>query len=354
MDRFNSLSGRGLLFVPPEYSADANLDPDAPKITLTHIDQRPIDKLAWLIGLVREGLRDAGLTPEGIADALAQLPLKALIALSSITLEPKLPGLPSLGSRISEALRVKVEFERGQQFPEHELAMIFMEFFSPTGHQPARTFRLWVEGDSDRRICRLVSTLAKQTLNIDLEDGLSILPLGTGRGGGTSKIQDVISSEQTRRNHDIFLLDFDDPGRHAREELRILGQDAMLLESRLSCSRSDSDVEIEDFISVYCLDRFYEAHLDLRPEKEIIRYKPPKSRRLVVDGVDKEALMEWLEVNASLNDLENLFYVICEIRGRFSLKNQFSTNEMLAWKRRLEEESDQKKHLGNRPHHWSE
>jgi hypothetical protein len=353
LDRFNSLRGRGLLFATPEYSADANLDQDIPDLRLSHIDQRPLDKLALLIGIVREHLRDVGLSREQVRDAVSQLPVRALIMLSSIIRGPNVGKMADLGSRVGEVLRVKIEFEPGRPFPEDELALVFLEFFSPSTRQSPRTFRLWVEGDSDCRILRLTSRLAKQARNIDPEDGLSILPVGEGRGGGTSKVQDVVVSHQIRRNLDIFLLDFDEPGRHAKEELQILGQDVLLLDPKVSCSRSDSDVEIEDFINVSCLDRFYEAHPDLRPEKEVIRYKLPKARRLVVDGVDKDALVEWLESNASLNDLENLFFVLCDIRGRFSLKNELSGKEVLAWKRRLEEESNQDKLIGNRPHHWS-
>jgi len=66
LERFNSLGGKGLLLSPPEYCADASLDSDIPRLRLDHVDQRPIDKLAWLLGLVRESLRDAGLGSEDI------------------------------------------------------------------------------------------------------------------------------------------------------------------------------------------------------------------------------------------------------------------------------------------------
>jgi hypothetical protein len=121
----------------------------------------------------------------------------------------------------------------------------------------------------------------------------------------------------------------------------------------MSCTRSELSAEIEDFISLACLDRFYEANAELRPEEETIRYKAPARRRLVVSGEDKETLLRWLESNASLPDLENLFFVFCEIRARFTLKNPFSPGDLVKWRKRLLEESNPGKQLGSRPRHWS-
>ncbi len=354
LECFNSLDAKGLLFAPPEYFADANLDSNVPRLRLNHVDQRPIDKLAWLVGLVREHLRgDNGLVSATLFDALAQLPARALITLSSATLGAKITELPALARSIAEALRLSVGLEPGGVFPQEELAVIFMEFYSPAARQSTLGFRLWVEGESDCRILKLVARLVRQAREKDLEEGLFILPLGEGREGGTSRATEVVMSQQTRRNKDVFLLDFDDPGKNAKEALRILQQDVLLLDPRISCSRSDSDVEIEDFISLSCLDRFYGAYPDLRPEKEIVRYKIPATRRIVVDGVDKETLVNWLDSNASLTDLENLFYLLCEIRGRFSLKNLLSVKELHGWRKKLEEEFNSDKHVGKRPLHWS-
>ena len=214
-------------------------------------------------------------------------------------------------------------------------------------------FRLWVEGDSDCRVLKLVSRLANETKGIDLEEGLSILPLGRDREGGTSRALTVVLSEHTRRNKDIFLLDFDEAGRHAQEELEVLQQDVVLLDPKLSCSRSSSEVEIEDFISLSCLDSFYEAQSELRPEVEIIRYKTPATRRVVVNGEDKETLVTWLEANASLSDLENLFFVLSDIRSRFSLRNFLPLSEMRSWRKKLEDQTDVSKHFGARPEHWA-
>jgi hypothetical protein len=94
------------------------------------------------------------------------------------------------------------------------------------------------------------------------------------------------------------------------------------------------------------------ANPDLRPEREVIRYKPPVSRRLVVDGADKEQLIQWLDANAALDDLENLLFMLCEVRGRFSLRNLPAMKEKQTWRKRLAEESDPKKHFGNRSEHW--
>lgn len=171
--------------------------------------------------------------------------------------------------------------------------------------------------------------------------------------GGTSRIPTIVVEMGTRRYSDLFLFDCDPPGRSAKEKLQILEQDAILLDPQLSCSRCDTDVEIEDFISLSCLDRFYQQHPDYRPEKELIKYKLPIGRRLVVEGIHKEVLIHWLEANAEFADVENMFYLLCEMRQRFSLRNPLSPKEMSDWKRRLQVDLDTTKHVGNRPSHWS-
>lgn len=352
IDRFNSLNARGMLFSPPDYVADVNLDVSIPRIRLDHLDGRPIDKLAWLIGLIREKLRDAGIVGESLAGTLAQLPVRALVTLTNAAFGPRVEEMAILADRISESLRLHCALESGGPMSAEELAAIFVEFFSPKIAQSVIGFRLWVEGDSDCRICKLASRLVKEHHGIDLEEGLQTLPLGEGREGGTSKALGVVVVENTRKNKDVFLLDCDEPGRQTAEELRSLGQEVILLDLRLSCSRTDSSVEIEDFLNLSCLDRFYESNPALRPEKEVIKYKPPVSRQLVVNGPDKEAFIVWLESNASLGDLENALFVLCEIRARFSLRIHVDANELNAWKRKLLDELNPDKQFGRRPKHW--
>jgi hypothetical protein len=259
--------------------------------------------------------------------------------------------LPDLANRIADALRLQFKVGLEHRVAPEDLAVIFMGFYSHDSRRQEHGFRLWVEGETDCRILKLVSRLAREAHAIDFEDGFSILPLGEGREGGASKAAEAVIKERTKKNSDVFLLDFDESGKHARDELQILDQD-VILDPKLSCSRSDADVEIEDFVSLSCLDRFYDASPSLLPEKEIIKYKPPMSRRIVVDGADKELFVEWLESNATLADLENLFLVLCDIRARFSLKNPFPASEMQVRKKKLEGEFDQAKHFGSRPHHW--
>jgi hypothetical protein len=284
---------------------------------------------------------------------LRKLPLGALATLLQAPLSDRVRLLPNLANNIAEALRLQIELRPGQAFPHDELALILIQFFAPSSQKNSSGFRLWVEGDTDCHILRIVSRLAKQSKGTDLEEGLAIVPLGEEREGGTSKAQAIVLLEQTKRNRDLFLFDFDESGRSAQDTLRLLQQDTMLLEPELSCSRSNADVEIEDFISLACLDRFYEAQVDLRPEMEIIRYKPPPVRRLVVDGAHKDLLVKWLDQFATLDDLENLYFILCDIRSRFSLKNSLSSGEMRAWREKLEREQSASKHLGARPKHWT-
>jgi len=352
LERFNNLSGTGIILASAVYSTDASLEPSYRRLVLSHIDNRPTDKLAWLVGLIRENLRDR-LANDLLTGVLDSMPVRDLQTFFRVPLGEHVQILPRLATEIADSIRLHCELQPDETFPQEELAVIFIRFFSPSAPQTNHGFRLWVEGDTDCQILRIVSKLVKTSLGSDLEEGLIILPIGENRDGGTSKILDVVLSKQAQRNKDLFLLDCDMPGKHAQDELKVLQQDSMLLEPKLSCSRASSEVEIEDFISLSCLDRFYEAHTELKPEMETVRYKAPAARRLVVDGTHKGMLTSWLEKHASLSDLENLFFLLCDIRTRFSLKNSRSSSEMKVWKTRLENEFDQAKHIGSQPRRWS-
>jgi hypothetical protein len=77
------------------------------------------------------------------------------------------------------------------------------------------------------------------------------------------------------------------------------------------------------------------------------------SRRLVINGTDKELLIEWLELHAELKDLENVLFMLCEARSRFSLRNLPAMKDKHTWKKRLAEEIDSYKCLGMRSDQWS-
>ena len=135
--------------------------------------------------------------------------------------------------------------------------------------------------------------------------------------------------------------------------MKTLDQEVIFLDAKIACSRVEPEVEIEDFVSVGCLDRFYATYQEFRPEREVIRYKQPASRRLVIDGAHKEQLTEWLETNAGPEDIESLMFVLCDVRNRFSLRNLPAMKDRQIWRRRLIEESNRDKHFGNRPKHWA-
>jgi hypothetical protein len=273
------------------------------------------------------------------------------MTLCGVPLGSKVAKIGLLSTKIAQAIQLGVGLQTGLSISEEDLFTIFVEFHSPGLAHVDLGFRLWVEGESDFRLLRLVCRLALPVHGIDLEEGLAIIPLGQGRDGGTSKAAEVVVSRRTKRNKDIFLFDWDEPGRHAQKGLEALDQEVLFLDGKIACSRVDPDVEIEDFVSLGCLDRFYVAHPDLRPEKEVIKYKHPVARRLVVDGAHKELLLQWLEANAVLEDLENLMFVLCEVRSRFSLRN-LPAKERQSWKKRLMEEFSLERHFGNRSVHW--
>jgi hypothetical protein len=349
LTRFNSLAGKALLFLPPDYIVDENLDASIPKIRVPHIDSRPLDKLALIIGLVREHLRDeTGELQKSCARVLQTMPVSGLAAFGVSSLGSKVSDINVLSKSIADAIGIKVNLQAGEAFTQDDLMAIFFEFFSSEPPKLGQGFRLWVEGDTDCRILGLASKLAKEAYKIDLQDGLTINPTGKDREGGASKALEIVLKLQTKRNKDIFLFDNDESGRNAQKELRALDQEALLLESNIACSRIEGELEIEDLIGLSCLDRFYEANPDLNPEKEILRYKEPKARRLVVNGIDKERLIVWLEAYAELSDLENILFLLCDIRRRFSLKNLWSKEEMDQWHKHLVNESNSPKQNGQR------
>jgi hypothetical protein len=354
LERFNALQGLAILFGNPEYSSDASLSPDITAFRISHVDERYPDKVAWLLGMVLESLRvEAGAVPDNLLSALRTLPTGVLATLCRVKLGVKVSKMGSLSEKIGQAIQLGVNLGTAPVLSHEDLAAIFVEFHSSGSPQSSAGFRLWVEGESDSRLLQLVCRLAQPLYGIDLQQGLTIIPLGFGRDGGTSRAMEIVVGQRTERNRDVFLLDSDEPGRHAEKELEVLDQDVMLLDVKLACSRFGENVEIEDLVSVGCLDRFYAEHSDLRPEVEIIRYKTPMSRRLVINGADKDLLVEWLEQNADLKELENVMFMLCEARSRFSLRNLPAMKDKQAWKKRLVEEIDAHKCLGKRPDQWS-
>jgi hypothetical protein len=354
LERFNSLKGAGVLFAEPEYASDASLKPEVTALAMPHVDERYLDKVAWILGLVIESLRDeTGAVPANFICAVQSLATGAFMTLCRPRLGAKISNIRALAEKMAQAIQLAVRLRSAPKLSDEDLASIFVEFHSSGLPQNDVGFRLWVEGESDSRLLQLVCRLALPVHGMDLGQGLTIIPLGPGRDGGTSKTTEIVVNQRTKRNRDVFLLDGDEPGRQALRDLETLNQDVLLLDVKLACSRMDADVEIEDLINVGCLDRFYGEHLDLRPEKEVIRYKPPMSRRLVINGSDKETLIGWLEHNARLEELENVMFMLCEARSRFSLKNVPAMKDKQAWKKRLIEEVHPEKYLGKRSGHWN-
>jgi len=353
LERFNALQGTAILFARPEYSTDANLKSDVPRILLTHVDERYADKVAWMLGVTLESLRDeTGIVPEELRLAFRALPAGIFATLCGVPLGARVSQIQILCDKIGQAIQLGVNLGGTPAISPEDLAAVFAEFHSSGSTQSSGGFRLWVEGESDSRLLKLVCRLAKIAHGVDLGEGLSIIPLGLGREGGTSKITEIVIGHRTERNRDVFLIDCDDPGQHAQRELEVLNQDVLLLDVKLACGQMADDAEIEDLISVGCLDRFYAEYSTLRPEREVIRYKPPMSRRLVINGADKELLIDWLEKNAELRELENIMFMLCEARSRFSLRNLPEMKNKQGWKKRLVEESDGYKRLGKRPAQW--
>jgi hypothetical protein len=353
LERFRNLTGKAVLFASPNFSHDVGLVSSVPSAQLSHVDERPLDKIAWLLGLIREALgssNEGG--PEGLTQSIARLSVSSLLSISRIALGARVKDLKLLADKFSDLIQLRTDLGPLEHLSPEDVMELCLEFFAPPSAMSRVGFRVWVEGDTDTRLLKLASKLGRTKYDVDLEESLSIISLGTGRDGGTGKILSIIVERGTRKNSDLFVFDCDDPGRQAKDKVATLDQDAILLDPKLSCSRCDLEVEIEDFISLGCLDRFYLQNAEFRPEKELIKYKVPMGRRLVVEGVHKDVLLTWLETNASFEELENVFFVLCEIRNRFALRIPLSQADMAAWKKRLQDNFESEKHFGDRPGHW--
>jgi hypothetical protein len=77
--------------------------------------------------------------------------------------------------------------------------------------------------------------------------------------------------------------------------------------------------EIEDLVSLACVDRFYESKLDLLPEAEYLMYGSDERRRLVVRGADKDQFVLWMQANATIDEVQNLIRLVKHIRSMFGL-----------------------------------
>jgi len=121
------------------------------------------------LGLVGERLRDeSGTVPLAFIEALHRIPLGALVTLCGVPLGSKIADLGVLAARIGQAIQLRVGLGSEPALPEEELAAIFVEFHSSGAAPTNPGFRLWVEGESDYRILRLVSRLAHIAYGINL------------------------------------------------------------------------------------------------------------------------------------------------------------------------------------------
>ena len=125
-----------------------------------------------------------------------------------------------------DMMRLRVQLDPKERLASEDLTGLFLEFYAPPLNTANSGFRVWVEGDTDSRLLKLVSKLGYAAKGVDLAESLSILPLGSGRDGGTSKLPGIVVEKGTRRNRDLFVFDCDQAGRNAKEKLQILDQDA--------------------------------------------------------------------------------------------------------------------------------
>ena len=352
--RMREIRGPLLVLSDPAYRADEGLGA-VDRLELPHIDARPSDKVCLLLGMIWEEARaNDGDAPQAAA-LVGRLPLRVLATVCE--------GMP-FGRRYSEIGRVaRALVERllitAQDGGELE-AEAFIEICSPVLRDreitPANSYRVWVEGETDVRIFEIAARLAMDRGAPDLWRGFAILATGVGRDGGAGQATSVVAREATQANRDLFVLDNDPRGRAAKEKLEALNQKVLLLhDAFLRKHRATDDnveVEIEDLVSVECLDRFFEARTDLSPEFEALFYANPRVRRLVVRGADKEPFVQWLETNATFEDVERVVFVLCEICHHFGLGALKPKSDMRAWRDAICDPGHSSSRAGRRPAPW--
>lgn len=151
LDRFNNLRGRGLLVCRPEYGSDATLSIGVQRFYLSHVDQRWLDKLAWLIGIVRESLRDSGEVPPSLSTAVSELPVRTLISLAKVRMSERVKDIPVLANRIAVTVRLRSSLTTGARIEGEGVASIFVEFFSPQPRPARATGFVCAQGSSGGR-----------------------------------------------------------------------------------------------------------------------------------------------------------------------------------------------------------
>lgn len=354
----SSFAGHLILLTRPEYRAAEGLVAIHDKVVLSHVDDRIEDKACWLIGLLWEVLRAPGGNPPDDARALLRkIPADTFAVLCENPFGDRVACLEELAQNIVEALSIESTGDATLGADPNLLLRPFFAFYSGGGTQEQSAgFRVWVEGDTDVNILAVTAELGGALYGMDLKGGLDIRPLGSDREGGTLHIPEIVAQHNANKNRDLFLLDNDEAGRQAEKKLKVLNQSVKLLPKEFLRKQPSTDssleIEIEDLVSLDCLDRFYTGHPELTPEYEGLYYKDPPIRRLVVNGTDKDRLVEWLKENAKFEDMERVVYLLCELRHHFGLAGPKSSSEMSAWRNEICQLGHHSSSSGLRPHPW--
>lgn len=354
----SAFQGWMLLLTRPEYMVDARLAGITERITLSHVDRRVEDKVCWLVGLLWEELRAAGgLVSDEACATLQRIPAKTLATICEAPFGEKVRCLGTFAQHVAETLLIALPAEETGPLDTNELLKAFVAFYSPNGpSEYGAGYRVWVEGETDVEILKLAGKLATARLGTELTAGLAFRPLGGGREGGTSNITEVVVQHNTNKNRDLFVLDNDAPGRLAEGKLKTLNQSTKLLPKEFLRKHPSTDssleIEIEDLISLDCLDRFFIKNPNLTPEYEGLYYKTPSFRRLVIQGRDKDRFIDWLKGNAEFEDLERVCFLLCEIRQHFGLAAPKGGSEMKAWCEEICRFDHRSSSSGLRPQPW--
>jgi hypothetical protein len=216
------------------------------------------------------------------------------------------------GERLAAALRTQSALRPGEPL---NAADIYRTLCPQPNRLRPNLRRLWVEGITDASLFRLAERLTQKEAP-GLLEGIHIEAIG-----GVEQVESALQRCDREPNLELFLFDADVDGRRGEAKVKGQGFPTLLLDRIAAMSACDTEWVIEDLLSVSCLDRFYAAHANLKPAREEIAHYPPEGRRLVIHGEDKWTLVEWLERNATADDLYGLMVQMQLVRRRFALRD---------------------------------
>ena len=336
---FSSIASM-ILFWPLNAAGTALLPDRIEEIVLQSFAERPLDKAAHVIDAAFDILNsvdeiNGDFSPRRLID------LVDASALLGVCVDPSkfvdVSAAREAGHRLAEGLRSQAALRPGVPLGAADLHRIMFPQQVPLS---PNLRRLWVEGETDSALFQLAARLLRAEhpdgSHCDLLESIKIEILG-----GASLVEEAMRRCDRSPKSELFLLDADRDGILAEHQVKSSNFPTAVLDRNAVMSACDPEWVIEDLLSVACLDRFYSAHPHLKPAREEITHQEKIGRRLVVLGKDKGALVDWLEKNATIEDVWGIVQQLLIVRRYFGLRGP-----------RFEYSLPLDGRTGMRPHPW--